>query len=68
MSDTKCNDCGLPLLGICQAESGFQDYLDGKGNVVRKNVPEPEHKDRCCDCFDERMGMPASSRNRARPA
>jgi hypothetical protein len=67
MTDRKCVDCTLPLLGVCQGETGFQDLYDAKGNVAKKDWPDPPHKDTCCDCYDEGHGMKPAKRTRPRP-
>ena len=67
MSEKPCIDCTLPLLGICQGETGFQDHYGFDGKIVRRDVPDPAHKDKCCDCYDEAHGKPAEKRSRPRP-
>lgn len=58
-----CSDCGLPLNGApCEGE--WQDVLNRNGLVVGK---APGHVGICCDCFDERLGMPSEKRLRPRP-
>jgi len=50
-----CKDCGLTM--------------DGYGLEHHDQIPDsfPEHIDRCCDCADECLGMPAKNRTRPRP-
>ncbi len=48
----KCKDCGILLTQ--EMKSHVQPRID-------------DHKDLCCDCFDETLGMPPEKRNTPRP-
>ena len=58
-----CNDCCLPLIwvdgGKIRGANCVRESKDGK-------VQMDEHPGLCCDCYDERLGMPENCRSRPR--
>jgi len=50
---TPCKDCGLMV---------WEHTLE-----CWKDPHTSDHVDLCCDCFDEKLGAPPSSRTRPRP-
>ncbi len=53
ITNAVCSDCGLSLDAETVSHWGERHT--------------PDHDGRCCDCFDERCGMPAEKRDRPRP-
>jgi hypothetical protein len=53
-----CCDCGLDI-----TPTTITHWNDP---VLSADLNEL-HRNRCCDCFDEKMGMPPEQRTRPRP-